>query len=55
MGLIAISTDDPGVVRIFFDLVPSEPSREQELRIASAIEHAFTKPKESPERVPRAA
>lgn len=41
MGLIAISTENPGVARIFFDLRPAEPSREEQSRIASAIERAL--------------
>jgi hypothetical protein len=43
MALIAVCTDDPGVARIFFDLRPAEPSKEEERRIASAIERASTK------------
>jgi hypothetical protein len=41
MALIAVSTDDPGVARIFFDLRPAEASREEQSRIASAIERAM--------------
>jgi hypothetical protein len=45
MALIGVSTDDPGVARIFFDLRPAEPSKEEESRIASAIEQAFANEK----------
>jgi hypothetical protein len=45
MALIAISTETPGVARIFFDLGPTEPSREEQSRIASAIERAMAEAK----------
>jgi hypothetical protein len=41
MALIAVSTEDPGVARIFFDLRTGEPPRQQQSRIASAIEDAL--------------
>jgi predicted unusual protein kinase regulating ubiquinone biosynthesis (AarF/ABC1/UbiB family) len=42
MALIAVSTDDSsGVARIFFDLGAAGPTREDEHRIALAIEQAF--------------
>jgi hypothetical protein len=41
MALIAVSTETPGVARIFFDLHPAESSREEQNRIASAIERAW--------------
>jgi hypothetical protein len=41
MALIAVSTDDPGVARIFFDLRAIDPALDEEDRIALAIEQAF--------------
>ncbi len=41
MALIAVSTDDPGIARIFFDLRAVGPTSDEESRIASAIERAF--------------
>jgi hypothetical protein len=41
MALIAVSTEDPGIVRIFFDLRAIDPSLHEEDCIASAIEEAF--------------
>ena len=41
MALIAVSTQDPGIVRIFFDLRAIDPSLHEEDCIASAIEEAF--------------
>jgi hypothetical protein len=41
MALIAVSTDDPGIARIFFDLRVIDPTLDEEDRIASAIEEAF--------------
>lgn len=42
MALIAVSTDDPGIARIFFDLRAIDPAQDEQARIASAIEQAFT-------------
>jgi hypothetical protein len=41
MALIAVSTDDPGIARIFFDLRAINPTLDEADRIAAAIEHAF--------------
>ena len=41
MALIAVSTDDPGIARIFFDLSAIDPTLDEEDRIALAIEQAF--------------
>ena len=41
MALIAVSTGETGVARIFFDLRANEPTPDEEDRIASAIEQAF--------------
>jgi hypothetical protein len=41
MALIAVSTEDPGIVRIFFDLRAIDSSLHEEDCIASAIEEAF--------------
>ena len=41
MALIAVSTDDPGIARIFFDLRAIETTLDEHERIASAIEQAF--------------
>ncbi|HEX4171338.1 MAG TPA: hypothetical protein VHY82_02540 [Acetobacteraceae bacterium] len=40
MALIAVSTEHPGLARIFFDLRPAAPSQQEQSRIASAIEQA---------------
>jgi hypothetical protein len=49
MALIAISTKDPGVARIFFDLQPAEMSRDEQRRIASAIERATAEATRTPD------
>jgi hypothetical protein len=41
MALIAVSTADPGIARIFFDLRAIDPTLDEEDRIALAIEQAF--------------
>ena len=41
MALIAVTTDDPGIARIFFDLRAIDPALDEQDRIASAIEQAF--------------
>ena len=40
MALIATAIERDGVARVFFDLRPSENTREQEMRIAAVIERA---------------
>ena len=40
MALIAVSTENPGVARIFFDMHPAKRLREEQSRIASAMERA---------------
>ena len=54
MALIAVSTDDPGIARIFFDLRTVEPTLDDEGRIASAIERAFAVTDQNEERPPPA-
>jgi hypothetical protein len=41
MALIAVSTDDPGIVRIFFDLRAIEPTLDEHDCIASAVGRVF--------------
>ena len=51
MALIAVSTDDPGIARIFFDLRAIDPAPDEQDRIASAIEQAFATTEQYAQRV----
>jgi hypothetical protein len=41
MPLIATSSDEPGVVRIFFDMQPAAISPQEVRQIEAAVERAF--------------
>jgi hypothetical protein len=55
MALIAVSIDDPGIARIFFDLRMVDPTLDDEDRIAAAIERAFAVTDQHEEQPPPAA
>jgi hypothetical protein len=44
MALIATSTDEPGVVRIFFDMQAAASSPQDVRQIEAAVERAFAPP-----------